>query len=110
MSKRKMFGKVSAIVLAIVLAFSLAVPVFASGTSPFPDPSMDGQASITVHKFSSVTESATPGTGHIITDTSNLGTKLPGVEFTLYQVNDANYTVKDSSTPAEILGDPANYT
>lgn len=90
------------ILMAVAVFFAMAVPSFAAADPNLPDP--DAKGSITVHKYATSAASNQPGTGLEIADDSNLGTKMEGVGFTLYKIDEDTYTVTSNSL-SELLAD-----
>ncbi|MGL6199263.1 MAG: SpaH/EbpB family LPXTG-anchored major pilin [Lachnospiraceae bacterium] len=91
MRKGSLLKKIAAAATAAVLIFSMGIT---AGASPAGDDlkeyggTGDDKGSITVHKYSKVTESTTTNnTGEKLTDTSGLGTPLSGAGYTLYELS-----------------------
>lgn len=109
MKHKNFFKKLGAVVAALALSVTVAIPAFSANES-LPDPSKT--STLTLQKFAAAGESNTPGTGAPISDVSNLGTPLAGVSFTLKQVkDDVVKTLTPTSDPASLTAadfvDPA---
>ena len=98
MKKKTKMSRVVTVVLSLLLLFGLSTT--ATMASDLPSNEIEG--SITVHKYSTASESQTPGTGLELDESvaSQLGTPLAGVGFTLYVV-DPEFEMLNSTTPEE---------
>lgn len=85
----KIIKKIGSMVIALSLLLSLGINALADDKNPAQiDPTIKG--SITIHKFDNTgAVVGTPASGNIITDTSNFGTPVSGIKFTITYLKDA---------------------
>lgn len=115
MKKKNLLKKLGALVMAAALTMGMATTTLAynEGTTESAK-----KGSITVHKFTSMATTDTPGTGNEIGDTSSFGTPAAGVAFELYKLDvpdlaegegtyTGKYTVSDDTVNFEVTGGTA---
>lgn len=102
--KQSLFKKTTVLLgAASIAAAGILIPAAAQASGNI-DPSKDGQASLTIHKYKADSNQSGQGQpnpgGTLIADTSNLGQPLQGVEFTVTPVTQKNGKAINLAEPA----------